>query len=62
MIEKLWTICLVMIGAPMLIYCCVKWGVVGYFRGKEFIERHRTVKLKKTFEELEQELKERKDL
>jgi len=43
----------------MLVYSCIKWGVMGYYRGKEWATQHRKIELRKTFKDLENELKER---
>ena len=37
-------IILITVGLPILIYLCIKWGAVGFYRGKEAF-RHRLDKV-----------------
>lgn len=39
MIEKVFIALMIIIGVPLLSYLIVKYGVVGYFRAKQFIEK-----------------------
>ena len=41
MMNVLWICLMAIFFLPLLVYLCVKFGTVGYYKAKEFIEHHK---------------------